>query len=276
MRSKGSMLSMMESSPVLVAVRIRPANAAERRNRNGSSDAVMATSKMTVAAKQVSRNSTLDESNSDEARLFSFYAVIPPTATQKQTYQRTGHLLLDKVLQGINSCIFCYGQTGAGKTYTLLGDSGSSKSETGGSSGGVLLSFVEELFDTIDPDLTTVKATVCEIYREKLNDLVDPSRSPTIVGNPLGGVHVQDVAVTTIRGPSEMEALLWSALARRVTGSTQMNLRSSRSHAVVTLYVTTRCEGAVLRSKMIFCDLVSLCVCLCVCLFVYLFVLFRF
>ena len=121
----------------------------------------------------------------------------------------------------------------------------------------MLLSFVKELFDTVDLDVTTIKSTVCEIYRGKLNDLVDPSRSPTIVGNPLGGVHVQDVAVKTIRNSSEMESLLWSALARRVTGSTQMNTRSSRSHAVVTLYVTTKCNGSVLRSKMIFCDLVS-------------------
>ena len=55
------MLSMMESSPVLVAVRIRPANAAER--MNGSADAMVAASKTTVAAKCGGRNKS-DEKKS--------------------------------------------------------------------------------------------------------------------------------------------------------------------------------------------------------------------
>lgn len=245
LRSKGSMISMMESSPVLVAVRIRPVSKADR--QNGAEVVVRATSKSTIVANDVEKTN----SEAREAQLFTFDAVIPPTACQSETYARTGHLLLKKVLRGINGCIIAYGQTGAGKTYTLLGKGGDARES------GVLLSFVRELFQTVNPESTTVKATVCEIYREKLNDLVDPSRSPTIVGNPLGGVHVQNVAVTEIKSIHDMESLLWAALARRVTGSTQMNKRSSRSHAVVTLYVRTKFAGSVLHSKMIFCDLVS-------------------
>ncbi len=244
MRSNGSMLDMMEKCPVLVAVRIRPLHATTERN---AGNVIRAVSKTTIAVRT--------PETTGKARAFTFDAVLPPGASQKQTYQRTGHLLLEKVLAGINGCLFCYGQTGAGKTHTLIGDR---------SRPGVLLSFVEELFELVarnreeGSSTTTVKCTICEIYKEKLKDLMDTTRRPSIVGNPHGGVHVQDVTVTPIVTLTEMEGLLWTGLANRVTGKTDMNAASSRSHAVITLYVTTQdhATGNTLRSKMIFCDLV--------------------
>ena len=143
--------------------------------------------------------------------------------------------------------MFCYGQTGAGKTHTLIG------SQT---DRGVLLEFVREMFTKLDPTQSSVKVTMMEIFKEKLRDLLDPTRKPGIVGSKKGGVHVQNVHVAEINSSVDMERILWQGLARRVTGSTDMNKRSSRSHAVITLYVTQRnVDGYVLRSKISFVDL---------------------
>lgn len=44
-------------------------------------------------------------------------------ATQKQVYEDIGMEMLDHTFEGYNVCIFAYGQTGAGKSYTMMGKS---------------------------------------------------------------------------------------------------------------------------------------------------------
>ena len=42
-------------------------------------------------------------------------------ATQKRVYDDIGVDMLDHAFEGYNVCIFAYGQTGAGKSYTMMG-----------------------------------------------------------------------------------------------------------------------------------------------------------
>lgn len=42
-------------------------------------------------------------------------------ASQKQVYQDIGEEMLQHAFEGYNVCIFAYGQTGAGKSYTMMG-----------------------------------------------------------------------------------------------------------------------------------------------------------
>lgn len=44
-------------------------------------------------------------------------------ASQKQVYDDIGVEMLDHAFEGYNVCIFAYGQTGAGKSYTMMGKS---------------------------------------------------------------------------------------------------------------------------------------------------------
>ena len=39
----------------------------------------------------------------------------------KQIYDQTAHNLIDPLFKGYNGCVFAYGATGTGKTYTMLG-----------------------------------------------------------------------------------------------------------------------------------------------------------
>ena len=42
-------------------------------------------------------------------------------ASQKQVYEDVGIEMLEHAMSGYNVCIFAYGQTGAGKSYTMMG-----------------------------------------------------------------------------------------------------------------------------------------------------------
>ena len=42
-------------------------------------------------------------------------------AGQKQVYEDLGIEMLEHALEGYNVCLFAYGQTGAGKSYTMMG-----------------------------------------------------------------------------------------------------------------------------------------------------------
>lgn len=39
----------------------------------------------------------------------------------KQMYDQTAHNLIDPLFKGYNGCVFAYGATGTGKTFTMLG-----------------------------------------------------------------------------------------------------------------------------------------------------------
>lgn len=52
---------------------------------------------------------------------FTFDRVFGPEASQAEVYAFTVQKAIQKVLQGYNSTILAYGQTGAGKTYTMEG-----------------------------------------------------------------------------------------------------------------------------------------------------------
>ena len=50
-----------------------------------------------------------------------FDLVLPPGSSQAEVYSQLGEPCLQAVQDGLNVSILCYGQTGAGKTHTLIG-----------------------------------------------------------------------------------------------------------------------------------------------------------
>ena len=102
---------IIESTSVLVAVRVRPMN--KREIRAKSSVNVIPSSKTSL--------SVLSTNEFDQTRNFTFDTVLPERSTQKKAYDLTAKRILNKALDGFNGCIFAYGQTGSGKTYTMQG-----------------------------------------------------------------------------------------------------------------------------------------------------------
>lgn len=79
--------------------------------------------------------------------------------------------LVEGVLQGRNGSVFCYGATGAGKTYTMLGTI---------ENPGVMVLAIKDLFSKIrqrsyDGD-HSVQLSYLEVYNETVRDLLSPGR----------------------------------------------------------------------------------------------------
>ena len=67
-------------------------------------------------------NNTLIINTKNESRQFHFDYIANEESSQYDLFINSAKIICDKVLEGYNGTIFVYGQTGAGKTYTLLGN----------------------------------------------------------------------------------------------------------------------------------------------------------
>lgn len=234
----------------------------------------------------------------EETLTFSAAAVLH-NASQESVYNTAVSDLIDSVLQGYSCTLLCYGQCGAGKTYTMFGtDTFSTR--------GCVQRAIEVLFEAIRTSTDrryTVKVTFVEVYNEQVFDLLGkgPSASETAVAtkrpgrdkNVDGGFNRQrtgspnyDVAnvpsnskgdgkaTVTISGegtvvlrgvderqcPTEADAVaaVSEGVGRRLTGANALNRESSRSHAVLTVYVTSTSlldsDAVTLVSRMSFVD----------------------
>lgn len=86
----------------------------------------------------------------------------------------------------------------------------------------------------------TVAVQFMELYNEELIDLLDPynkGRIYKIHEDPAGGISVSGVTIKPISGPQEAMRLLHQGALARTTASTQMNVQSSRSHALFTVLI---------------------------------------
>lgn len=108
----------------------------------------------------------------------------------------------------------------------------------------------------------TMKASFLEVYGEDVYDLLDSERhSLPLREDSAGGVVIAGLTSRNIDSPAEALHVLHEGTNNRTTAATLMNLTSSRSHAVFTIYLsqTTRSAGdemnIVTESKFTFVDL---------------------
>ena len=150
--------------------------------------------------------------------------------------------ILEKCIVGYNCSIFAYGQTGSGKTYTIQG--------TEGSRGLVSLS-LEYLFTIYE----SIRVSFVEIYNEAMIDLFHPENDVSVREDPSGAVVVDNLAIIKTSSFSESIELYTRGISNRKTAATAMNMSSSRSHSVFTLFLERREHGVLKKSKLCFVDL---------------------
>ena len=154
---------------------------------------------------------------------------------QTEVWNLLGKPVLDKAWTGLNNTIFAYGQTGAGKSYSIFGYPGNP---------GVIPMAATELFERInaetDPNVRyEVTVQMIEIYMEKIQDLlVAPSKRKSAdlpIKQSKAGVYVQGATKTPVSSYADIERVIAIGDGHRTIGATQMNATSSRSHTVVTI-----------------------------------------
>ncbi|XP_027807483.2 kinesin-like protein KIFC2 isoform X6 [Marmota flaviventris] len=134
-------------------------------------------------------------------------------------------------LQGYSVCIFTYGQTGTGKTYSMEGPP-----EDPGIAPRALQSLFREMGTGGQHRVTL---SMVEIYNEAVRDLLAPGPPERLAVRQgpagQGGIQVAGLTHWDVPNLETLHQMLSLGRSNRATAATSMNPRSSRSHALVTL-----------------------------------------
>ena len=102
-----------------VAVRIRPLNALEKEKNE------LNCTEYNLQEKTISIGATGPPSTTGKmdyrTHTFAFDHVFPTRTTNEEVYESLCKPILDSAFSGVHGAVLCYGQTGAGKTYTMFG-----------------------------------------------------------------------------------------------------------------------------------------------------------
>ncbi|CAG9836444.1 unnamed protein product [Diabrotica balteata] len=186
-----------------------------------------------------SDNNTISLNKNGLMKTFTFCKVFDEVSQQIDLYRHVSVPIVEQVLKGYNGTIFAYGQSGTGKTYTMVGDI------TDNNRKGI----VPNIFSHIFAQITlanheysyAVTVTYLEIYNEEIRDLLsDQPKKLTLKEKPGIGVYVKDLLGFTVDSLEGVTEILKKGNKNRATSFTQLNDVSSRSHAVFTVLIETK------------------------------------
>ena len=167
---------------------------------------------------------------------YTFDYVYPETADQRQVYETTAKHSVLSTLEGYNASIIAYGQTSAGKTYTMEGfDSEQLR--------GIIPRAIEDIFEYIEQRASPtmrflVRASYLQIYNEVISDLLKSDRTNLqIREDKKKGVYVSGLSEWVVRSGQEIYGLIKRGSGVRATCATKLNEISSRSHAIFIIIV---------------------------------------
>ena len=197
--------------------------------------------------------------NSKSEKIFSLDEIFPPNITQEHIFTSICEPMLSSFLSGYNCTIFAYGQTGAGKTHTILGPLDALYDKVNANH-GLVPRILDYLFnkDNIlkhnatasananqsENDFTySVKCSCMEIYQEQLIDLLTTSESTqneklTIREDTSKSMmYVDNLTKVQIFDQQSAKDLLILGMNNRHVAITKMNAQSSRSHLIFTIFL---------------------------------------
>ncbi|XP_045488777.1 kinesin-like protein unc-104 isoform X10 [Pieris rapae] len=225
-------------SSVKVAVRVRPFNSREIARESkciiemSGNTTVIVNPKVPPGSKESAKSFNFDFS------YWSHNPSDPDFSDQVMVYKDIGEEMLQHSFDGYNICIFAYGQTGAGKSYTMMG-----RGEDGQE--GIIPQICKDLFrrikQTTSEDLTySVEVSYMEIYCERVRDLLNPKNKGNlrVREHPALGPYVEDLSKLAVMSYQDIYDLIDEGNKARTVAATNMNETSSRSHAVFTIFFT--------------------------------------
>ena len=181
----------------------------------------------------------IEEPNLFQLHRFTFDSIFDMDSLQEDVYNITAKQAVQSVLEGYNSTIFCYGQTGTGKTYTMEGFT----HESNNPNRGIIQRTIQDIFNYIETTSNEntkfiIRASFLQIYNENISDLLKPDKKNLqIREDKKKGIYVDLLSEWAVRTPLDLFALLKRGGNLRATSATYMNDVSSRSHAVFVITV---------------------------------------
>ncbi|KAL9914671.1 kinesin family member unc-104 isoform 2-T2 [Glossina fuscipes fuscipes] len=228
-------------SSVKVAVRVRPFNSREVGRESKCIIEMFDGTTTAITNPKVPSNSSeaIKRFNFDYS-YWSHDPKDPDFSTQAMVYRDIGEEMLQHSFDGYNVCIFAYGQTGAGKSYTMMGKQEEHQE-------GIIPMICKDLFcrirETESDELKySVEVSYMEIYCERVRDLLNPKNKGNlrVREHPLLGPYVEDLSKLAVTSYQDIHDLIDEGNKARTVAATNMNETSSRSHAVFTIFFTQR------------------------------------
>ncbi|GFP92449.1 kinesin-1-like protein pss1 [Phtheirospermum japonicum] len=231
---------------IRVCALFRPLNLKEKSDHGDS-----------VSIHGVDSESFIFKDEKEEEMEFHFDKVFFEGSEQAHIYEFLALPIVKGVVNGVNGAIITYGQTGAGKTYSMEGPG---ITECDEKQKGLLPRVVDGLFNAIkhSDDMTkcTIKLSMVEIYLERVRDLFDLSKDNLqIKESKAQGIFVSGVTEISISDSAEALRSLSSGIANRAVGETQMNMASSRSHCIYIFSIQQELKDKRSNGKLILVDL---------------------
>ncbi|KAL2208812.1 kinesin-domain-containing protein [Sarocladium strictum] len=171
---------------------------------------------------------------------FTFDRVFGMDSLQQDIFDYSIRPTVDDILNGYNGTVFAYGQTGAGKSYTMSGTN--IEDEVGR---GVIPRIVEQIFASIMTSPSTIEYTVrvsyMEIYMERIRDLLAPQNDNLPVHEEKNrGVYVKGLLEIYVSSVQEVYEVMRRGGNARAVAATNMNQESSRSHSIFVITITQK------------------------------------
>jgi protein tyrosine phosphatase (PTP) superfamily phosphohydrolase (DUF442 family) len=185
---------------------------------------------------------------------FNFDAIFSP-GTQEEVFDDCRDLV-QSAIDGYNVTMFAYGQTGAGKTFTMYGVPGQE---------GTAPRTINEIYQLLskgnDRFTYTVMGSMLELYMDGLVDLLtrDKKLAPklNLRQTTNGSVQIEHLTEEVCPTAESLSELLERGNKHRTTSATAMNDESSRSHSILMVKIVSvnKETKEQLCGKILICDL---------------------
>eukprot|EP00301_Raphidiophrys_heterophryoidea_P024641 c8069_g1_i1.p1 GENE.c8069_g1_i1~~c8069_g1_i1.p1 ORF type:complete len:1191 (-),score=323.79 c8069_g1_i1:188-3760(-) len=179
----------------------------------------------------------LDEGETNEPKKFVVSRAFGMNTAQTDVFEAAAAEAVNDLFIGFNSTVFAYGQTGAGKSFTMFGSLSDPDSH------GIIPRTVRRLFDKVLESPSDIEYTIScsylEVYKEELFDLLslDHKKKLNIRQSPQKGIFVENLHLEYVTSESDVYDCITVGNEQKKVGRTNMNAVSSRSHCVFTLYL---------------------------------------
>jgi kinesin family protein 18/19 len=223
---------------ILVCVRCRPLSQLELQISNYETIKIME-KKIVVLMDPIEYNgpNSIFKNRSRE-QTYAFDFAFDKYTTQKTVFENSTKFLLEGVVNGFNSTVFAYGATGAGKTYTMLGNDNNP---------GIMPMTLIELFNQVNKYSDReykLKLWYLEIYNENIRDLLkftNPNNTNDeyldLREDPTKGIIVNNITELNVTSSEDILKILKKGNRNRTQESTGANETSSRSHAILQINI---------------------------------------
>ncbi|NWW37699.1 KIF24 protein, partial [Panurus biarmicus] len=217
-----------ESEKIRVCVRKRPL--CPREEKRGEVNIITVKDKETLLLHE--KKEAVDLTQYILQHVFYFDEVFGESCTNQDVYMKTAYPLIQHIFNGGNATCFAYGQTGAGKTYTMIGNQRNP---------GLYALAAKDIFKHLEASPSRkdliVLISFYEIYCGQLYDLLNGRKR--LFAREDGKHIVQIVGLREVQVDSvdQLLEVILKGGKERSTGATGVNSDSSRSHAIIQIQI---------------------------------------